>query len=94
MSDYVPITCVDHDRLELAVLKRRKLYLRLRDGDGWTELDVLPLDVYTQAGAEWLRVITMAAGKLPCVWTRSWNFGKSELHTLEIFMAVPIRGGL
>ncbi|NCS66183.1 MAG: transcriptional antiterminator, Rof [Hydrogenophilales bacterium CG03_land_8_20_14_0_80_62_28] len=58
MSDYVPITCVDHDRLELAVLKRRKLYLRLRDGDGWTELDVLPLDVYTQAGAEWLRVIT------------------------------------
>lgn len=58
MSDYVPIACADHERLEFAVLKRRRLHLRLSDGEDWTELNVLPLDVYTRTGAEWLRAIT------------------------------------
>ncbi|NTV96087.1 MAG: transcriptional antiterminator, Rof [Thiobacillus sp.] len=51
MSDYAPIACVAHERLEFAVLKRRRLKLNCR---GAGELAGLPLDVYTKEGAEWL----------------------------------------
>ncbi len=54
MPDYVPIACVAHERLEFAVLKRRKLHLMCRDADVLAEFDVMPLDVYTRDGAEWL----------------------------------------
>ncbi|HEX8978734.1 MAG TPA: transcriptional antiterminator, Rof [Parasulfuritortus sp.] len=53
---YVPIACVDHERLEFAVLKRRRLHLVCRTDEGRSEFDALPLDVYTRAGAEWLQV--------------------------------------
>lgn len=51
MSDYLPIACVAHERLEFAVLKRRRL--RLVCG-GLGALAGLPVDVYTKEGAEWL----------------------------------------
>lgn len=54
MPDYVPIACVTHERLEFAVLKRRRLRLYCMDDLG--ELAGLPLDVYTRDGAEWLRL--------------------------------------
>jgi hypothetical protein len=51
-----PICGVNHERLEYAVLTRRKLDLT------WQALNVaeqrrvvMPLDVYIQAGAEWLK---------------------------------------
>lgn len=50
MSDYRPIACADHERLELAALTRQWLELRV---DGARQR-LLPLDVYTRAGAEWL----------------------------------------
>ncbi len=53
-SDYRPISCVEHERLELAVLGRRWLDLQV---DGMA-LRLLPLDVYTRDGAEWLRAQT------------------------------------
>lgn len=57
MTDYVPIACIAHERLEFAVLKRQHLALRYLDASG-RELtaNVLPLDVYTREGAEWLKV--------------------------------------
>ncbi|HNQ03705.1 MAG TPA: Rho-binding antiterminator [Thiobacillaceae bacterium] len=53
--DYVPISCADHERLEFAVLRRQKLRLRLRDTTGGEGGQVvLPTDVATRDGAEWL----------------------------------------
>jgi Rho-binding antiterminator len=55
MSDYQPIACAEHEALEFAVLRRRKLLLRLRGDDGAIrELIVLPVDVATRDQAEWL----------------------------------------
>ena len=53
MSDYQPIACVEHERLEFAVLRRMPLRLGLHNG---VVLQGLPEDVYTQAGAEWLKL--------------------------------------
>ncbi len=51
---YVPIACAEHERLELAVLRRWKLRLRYASGTGEREEVVVPLDVATRDGAEWL----------------------------------------
>jgi len=50
--EYQPISCMQHERLELAVLRRTPLKLQIVNG---TVLDGLVLDVYTQGGAEWLK---------------------------------------
>jgi transcriptional antiterminator Rof (Rho-off) len=52
LMDYQPISCMQHERLEFAVLRRIPLKLRLANG---TALEGQALDVYTQAGAEWLK---------------------------------------
>lgn len=56
MPDYIPIACIEHERLEFAVLRRQRLRLRWLDEEGPTEhgADILPLDVHTRDGAEWL----------------------------------------
>lgn len=51
---YRPIPCVQHERLEFAALTRQWLDLRV---DGAAQ-QLLPLDVYTRDGAEWLRAQT------------------------------------
>ena len=50
MSDYRPIACIDHERLEFAALTRQQLTVRV---DG-SSMRVLPLDIYTREGAEWM----------------------------------------
>ena len=59
--DYQPISCMQHERLELAVLRRSSLKLRLKDG---RVLRGQALDVYTQAGAEWLKFHISAMEKI------------------------------
>jgi Rho-binding antiterminator len=55
MSDYVAISCIEHERLEFAVLRRQKLLLRVQEDNGATRsMTVLPLDVATRQQAEWL----------------------------------------
>ncbi len=55
LCDYQPISCIDHERLEFAVLKRQKLRLSFRDEAGEVRtLTVLPTDVTTRDKAEWL----------------------------------------
>lgn len=51
MSDYRAIACSDHERLEFAALTRQWLALKKVDGQPQR---LLPLDVYTRDGAEWL----------------------------------------
>jgi Rho-binding antiterminator len=53
-SPYAPIPCAQHERLEFAALKRQWLDVKV---DGAAQR-LLPLDVYTREGAEWLRAET------------------------------------
>ncbi len=53
-APYRPVACVLHERLEFAVLRRIHLRLRWLDGGGEHTERVLPLDVTTRDGAEWL----------------------------------------
>ena len=59
--DYQPISCMQHERLELAVLRRSSLRLQLKDG---RVLRGQALDVYTQAGAEWLKFHVPETGNI------------------------------
>jgi Rho-binding antiterminator len=57
MSAYQPIACAAHERLEVAVLRRQRLNLAWRTEAGEERVEtVLPVDVATRAGAEWLTV--------------------------------------
>lgn len=53
MTDYQPIACMDHERLEFAVLRRIPLSILLKDG---RTLSGQAMDVYTKNGAEWLEL--------------------------------------
>ena len=58
MSDYRPIACAQHERLEFAALTKQWLEVTV---DGVAQR-LLPLDVYTRDGAEWLQAQTEAGG--------------------------------
>lgn len=64
MSDYRPIACSDHERLELAVLQRQWLDLNIAAGERTGRHRLLPLDVYTREGAEWLTAQTESGEQL------------------------------
>jgi Rho-binding antiterminator len=57
LSSYRPIACADHERLEFAALTKQWLEVAV---DGGTVQRLLPLDVYTREGAEWLQAQTAA----------------------------------
>jgi len=57
LSDYRPIACADHERLEFAALTRQ--WLQVKVGGGMAQR-LLPVDVYTRDGAEWLQAQTEA----------------------------------
>jgi Rho-binding antiterminator len=56
VSDYLPIPCIQHERLEFAALTKQWLELEV---DGVAQR-LLPLDVYTRDEAEWLQAHTEA----------------------------------
>lgn len=52
---YRPISCIEHETLELAALRRLPLWITYVDAaDTRRREKVYPRDVYTRAGAEWL----------------------------------------
>ncbi len=52
---YQPIACILHERLEFSVLRRIPLRLRYNQAGQDRAERVLPLDVATRNGAEWLK---------------------------------------
>jgi Rho-binding antiterminator len=60
LSDYRPIACSDHERLEFAALTRQWLEIRV---EGEVQR-LLPRDVYTRDGAEWLLAETESGEQL------------------------------
>lgn len=51
---YTPIPCDRYSELELAILKRQRLRLRWAEDNVIHEDSVLPLDLQTRAGQEFL----------------------------------------
>jgi Rho-binding antiterminator len=64
LSDYRPIACADHERLEFAALTRQWLDVNVTAGDRMGPQRLLPRDVYTRDGAEWLVAETKAGETL------------------------------
>ena len=65
MNDsYQPISCINHERLEFAVLKRQWLELEVLHGEHQGKQRLLPLDVYAQEGVEWLEAQKESGEKL------------------------------
>lgn len=52
---YQPIPCIQHEQLEFSVLRRLRMHIEYRDGATVRSEAVLPVDVYTRDGAEWMR---------------------------------------
>lgn len=65
MTDYNPISCDDHDRLELAVMHGTPLQITYRNeaGDTQTDTHMRATDVKTKDGAEWL-TFKLSSGKI------------------------------
>lgn len=61
---YEPISCVNHERLEFAVLKRQWLEIEVLQGEHAGRRRLLPLDVYAREGVEWLDAQTESGEKL------------------------------
>jgi Rho-binding antiterminator len=55
LSGYQPIPCASHERLEFSVLRRIPLILEYEGAEGRVRERVLPRDVATRDGAEWLK---------------------------------------
>lgn len=55
MLEYQPISCAQHERLEFSVLRKIPLQLEYLQGPEKIRQIVMPLDVATRSGAEWLK---------------------------------------
>jgi len=64
MSDYQPISCVDHERLEFAVLRKQWLNVEVKKGKWVGSRRLLPFDVYARDGVEWLEAQTESGARL------------------------------
>jgi Rho-binding antiterminator len=64
LSDYRSIACADHERLEFAALTRQWLDVNVTVGDQPGRQRLLPVDVYTRDGAEWLVAETESGERL------------------------------
>lgn len=51
---YVPISCTTYSELELYILHRHRLQLRWHEDNVWHDQVVLPLDLQTRQGEEFL----------------------------------------
>lgn len=51
---YVPISCTTYSHLEIHILHRHRLRLRWHEDNVWHEQVVLPLDLQTRRGEEFL----------------------------------------
>jgi Rho-binding antiterminator len=64
LSDYRSIACADHERLEFAALTRQWLDVNVTVGDWPGRQRLLPVDVHTRDGAEWLVAETESGERL------------------------------
>jgi transcriptional antiterminator Rof (Rho-off) len=53
-TDYRPIDCAVHDRFEAAITRRQKLGVELLIDDSWKNAQIIPLDIISRNGEEFL----------------------------------------
>ena len=58
MSDYTPIACAFHDRLEDAAVRQRPVRLVWHDLQGERQAETTVADVFAKDGADWVRLGT------------------------------------
>ena len=51
---YQPVPCAHHDVYEIAILRRQRLHLVWSEGDTLHEEEVVPMDLQTHQGEEFL----------------------------------------
>lgn len=64
MLEYQPISCVQHERLEFSVLRKIPLLLEYCQDSATIRHTVMPLDVATRNGAEWLKFRVADGGEV------------------------------
>ena len=65
MKEYKPIACVLHEQYQFAVMRKYRLELDWEDGSGVRRREkLLPVDVVTRQGAEYLVVVTGPAERM------------------------------
>ena len=57
-SDYTPIACAFHDRLEDAAVRRRTVEVAWREAEAERSATTTVDDVFARAGADWVRLGT------------------------------------
>jgi Rho-binding antiterminator len=83
MSDYQPIACDIYTRYEMAVMHRTKLTLCWRGNDGLAHLEtLLPEDLETRNGEEFLVARTVAGARLRLRLDRIMGMHGAELQTV------------
>jgi Rho-binding antiterminator len=63
-SEYQPISCVNHERLEFAALRKQWLNIAVKRGEPTGVQRLLPLDVYARDGVEWLEAESESGERL------------------------------
>lgn len=56
MTDYKPISCIDYDRYEIAIMRKRQMRLVWRESNVIYDQVVSPLNLHTLAGEEFLEL--------------------------------------
>lgn len=64
MLEYQPISCAQHERLEFSVLRKIPLLLEYCQDSETIRHAVMPLDVATRNGAEWLKFRVADGGEV------------------------------
>ncbi len=64
MAEYQPIPCAQHERLEFSVLRKIPLQIEYHHGSEKISQIVMPLDVATRSGAEWLKFSVADTGEV------------------------------
>lgn len=57
-DNYQPISCINHERLEFAALKKQWIEIEILTGEMAGIHLLQPLDVYARGGIEWLKAQT------------------------------------
>lgn len=56
MTDYKPISCIDYDRYEIAIMRKHQMHLVWREGNVIYDQVITPLNLHTQSGEEFLEL--------------------------------------
>ncbi len=54
VTDYQPIDCSVHDRLEASIVRKQPISVELQVDDSWKTAQIIPLNTFARSGEEFL----------------------------------------